>query len=443
MNCLKPKIIAVFIILAACLGVSGYSLQYAERDSLVPLRWKSGTIKVSVSSSLLRAANIKSDKELMEVVRRSYSRWSDVSALEFIVTVSDKQSVSPAGRSGDGVSLLTIAATSENLLLFQGEAAEVPARARIFYNRKGYITEADIALNPFTLFSTDSTPNTYDLEAVVTHEIGHQIGLGHSGIIGSTMQTNYVKNGIYGLPATALRTLSADDVAGIRALYGPNSEAGNCCGGIEGALKLPTGKPLKNWQVWLAETESGRIAAGSETATDGVFTFSGLPTGKYEVFIKPTGLDSTAARFSAEKVATVDVKRNESVELAKIVKPRLSDFALDLAGFNAQLTDLAIPVNPGRQYTIYFSGSRLNSSNLKFDLGTPFIQVMPETFREEDFGKDIEVYSIQLMVRSSAPAGEYGLRVFDAAGGSSYLIGALTIDEVENPWVTIPLPFEE
>jgi hypothetical protein len=52
----------------------------------------------------------------------------------------------------------------------------------------------------------------FDIYTVALHEIGHALGLGHSSDAGSVMRSGY-----FG----ARRTLGADDVAGIRAIYGP------------------------------------------------------------------------------------------------------------------------------------------------------------------------------------------------------------------------------
>lgn len=52
----------------------------------------------------------------------------------------------------------------------------------------------------------------FDLFTVALHEFGHALGLDHSGVVGSVMQPVY---------AGARRTLTADDIAGIQAIYGP------------------------------------------------------------------------------------------------------------------------------------------------------------------------------------------------------------------------------
>lgn len=59
---------------------------------------------------------------------------------------------------------------------------------------------------------TDTTADAdFDLFTVALHEIGHALGLDHSNVAGSVMEPVY---------AGARRTLHADDIAGIRAIYG-------------------------------------------------------------------------------------------------------------------------------------------------------------------------------------------------------------------------------
>jgi len=56
-----------------------------------------------------------------------------------------------------------------------------------------------------------ATGSTLDLYTVILHEFGHSLGLGHSTVVGSVMEPTY---------AGARRTLHADDIAGIQAVYG-------------------------------------------------------------------------------------------------------------------------------------------------------------------------------------------------------------------------------
>jgi hypothetical protein len=51
----------------------------------------------------------------------------------------------------------------------------------------------------------------FDIYTVALHEIGHALGLDHSTVAGSVMEATY---------GGARRTLTADDIAGIQAIYG-------------------------------------------------------------------------------------------------------------------------------------------------------------------------------------------------------------------------------
>jgi IPT/TIG domain-containing protein/matrixin len=55
----------------------------------------------------------------------------------------------------------------------------------------------------------------FDIQAIITHEIGHALGMGHSDVPGATMAPAYF--------GTGGRTIEADDMAGIQSIYGrPN-----------------------------------------------------------------------------------------------------------------------------------------------------------------------------------------------------------------------------
>jgi hypothetical protein len=56
--------------------------------------------------------------------------------------------------------------------------------------------------------------NRYDVQGIMTHEYGHALGLGHSGTNGATMYPT-------GSPGqTSLRSIEADDAAGVQCVYG-------------------------------------------------------------------------------------------------------------------------------------------------------------------------------------------------------------------------------
>ena len=90
-----------------------------------------------------------------------------------------------------------------------------------YYNGSGYITDADIVTNSsgYSWTSQGEDPggsgcsNEYYIEGVEVHEVGHGLGLAHTGVSGATMYPTVAAcdNG----PAT----IESDDASGMQALY--------------------------------------------------------------------------------------------------------------------------------------------------------------------------------------------------------------------------------
>jgi hypothetical protein len=434
--------------------VSAYSFQYSASTRPVPLRWATRTIPISLSSSLLeQQPNIKAGSDVIGAVRRGLARWADAAGVEFNETIVKDDSISPATGTGDGRSLITVALTAENLTPFAGASNEMPARTRVFFNRGGAITEADIALNPYQQFSTDGTVGTYDLESALTHELGHLLGLEHSGVIGSTMQPRQGRNGLYGLPATATRTLSEDDRAGVQALYASTTSKSRTTGSIAGVITRANGQPVFGASVWAEDAESGRFIAAYTTEADGSYEFTGLAPRQYHLFVE--GLDgpiaanelaaqrgpyakldqSQLAKFRARDLGQQVVEPGKRVELnggINLAKPELNPY---LIGFNAQLSTVPVPLTPGRTYRVYLGGDGLDPEKLfSVTTSSPFLTVDRSTIVEQQFGPKLSVITFDVTVAAEAPNGEYSIRVQNRSGETAYLAAGLTIDGTVNPW---------
>jgi hypothetical protein len=398
----------------------------AARPDQQNLRWKGRQIRVALSNSLTQPSfNIKLDSDVMGAVLRSFKTWEEVSGIQFITETSEKQNISPS-EAGDGISLITIGHTPENVLLFSTDPDKESAKTRIFYNRRGFITEADIVLNPFQMFSTDGSFGTFDLQATLTHEIGHLLGLRHSGVLGATMSESFSKNGTFGIPDLSARILAKNDIAAIRELYEADDEDDTCCGAITGKITGPNGRPLKaSVRIWAAQAETGRVFAQGETGPDGVYRLGGLPDSEYSLFWQM--LEEGNASFSDE-LGSVEIVNSNSVTFNAKVSKRSTGPRLEYIGINSRLANTAVPVRSGRNYMVYLGGRDLDAARLTIDFGSPFVRAASVSYARPDMGESASVISFFLTIDDDAPAGLYSIFVTGDHGGKTSMIGALKVE---------------
>jgi len=96
-----------------------------------------------------------------------------------------------------------------------------------FYVETGEIYDVDVELNSHetTFTTTDALDGIIsDLSSVVTHEIGHFLGLSHSASATAVMRDDG-----YEMGTTSLRVLDPDDIQGICEVFPPGSAPGSRC----------------------------------------------------------------------------------------------------------------------------------------------------------------------------------------------------------------------
>lgn len=425
------RIIIIGILVLACsitsvLGnVTAMSASAAGKADFQSLRWKGKTVKIAVSNSLTRSSsNIKTDSDVLGAIRRSLQAWSNAADIDLQLEFSDRQSVSPNGMAGDGVSLITIAQTPENILFFAKDYDLASAKTRIFFNRKGMITEADIVLNPFQQFSTDGAFGTFDLESTLTHEIGHLLGLHHLGVLGATMAESFARNGTMGFADLGPRTLADSDITTIRELYGSRSQEEVCCAMISGKIVTNSGRPGKELEVWVEETASGRVVAQADTGVDGGFHVGGLSGGDYSVYWK-TKATSVAAMG---ELGTVRLESGESAVMNGKIAFRSSNISMRYLGRNGLLADHGMPLIAGRTSIINLAGRNLDDASVKISFSSPLIRVSPFSATTQEFGEGVTGISFMITVDPDITPGDYSVFVNGKNGPISCLIGALSVE---------------
>ena len=122
-------LLAATLILSA-LPVRSYTLQFTDAPNSVQVKWPTRNIKVALSTSLSAPqSNIKPGSDVVGAARRALAHWAEAANIRFITFTSNAQSISAQGTRGDGLSLITVAHTSENAEAFAGEGSEVRGAA--------------------------------------------------------------------------------------------------------------------------------------------------------------------------------------------------------------------------------------------------------------------------------------------------------------------------
>lgn len=415
------------LLLLAASVFGSYTLHSGELHPR-SVRWNARTIRIAISTSFNgQSSNISAGSDIQGAIRRSLVMWESVSDIRFEIVDSDLQSISRSGTAGDGVNLITVASTPENALVFARDPENLAASTRVFYDRRGNITEADIALNPYSQFSTDGTFGTYDLESTLTHEIGHMLGLQHSAIPGATMYEHYGRNGSFGLPNFGSRTLSSIDITALRSLYGSVFEDEECCGSLSGTVVFAGGKKANGGSLWAEDEVSGEVAAAISVSENGTFELAGIPAGRYRViFVDANG--------TTGKIDGIEISQGSSGELTLPVKERAGKEAFNYIGLNGELSDQPVPLNPGGRFRVYFGGSDLDPKNISLTSGSPHISIDETTVAEHNYGRGLVVFSVDVTVSAETPIGVYSVSMRTANGERSYVPGALSVEEPAQPW---------
>jgi hypothetical protein len=173
---------------------------------------KWGTFPVAFALALpgSRDVGLEAGNEL-DIAGRS---WSTVKCTAFRASFSGTTTNMP---SMDGVNGVYF----EDAMWPTGLTPKGVAQTVVHFDTNNVITDADIHVNgadyKFSLQGGGAIP---DVRAILTHEMGHALGLGHSSVMNATMFATY-PGGL------SWRSLEADDHDGVCSLY-PGTGAPGC-----------------------------------------------------------------------------------------------------------------------------------------------------------------------------------------------------------------------
>jgi hypothetical protein len=186
----------------------------------VPVYWEGGATTLDVSAAGSPLWGI-SGEDLEAATSAAIATWQNVTCAG-----GDKPAIQVAAPElvPHPVPDFDEDGPNDNVVVFVDDAwaheANAIAKTSLgFYLRSGILLDADIELNSdLFAFTVSGESGSADLQAVLTHEIGHVLGLDHSDVPGATMAPQANSSATEGL-----RTLHPDDIDAICSVY-PHSE---------------------------------------------------------------------------------------------------------------------------------------------------------------------------------------------------------------------------
>lgn len=185
-----------------------------------PLWWANSC----VGFSLQRDASVHIPmKYVRQVATRSFTAWSDLECETGYATLAFSELDEAECKRTE----YNVGGQNSNIILFQDNkwdykgADNTLAKTTVTFDAEtGEIFDADIEINhAYNNFTISDEIVDYDLESVLTHEVGHLIGLDHTPDYAATMYAGYERGSM------EQRSLEPDDVLGACTAYPPERDA--------------------------------------------------------------------------------------------------------------------------------------------------------------------------------------------------------------------------
>ncbi len=393
---------------------------------------------------------ISLDSSPVEALKAALDTWSAVPTSE--VHFAPLTATDLAEPFADGTQLVTFADTPRTRAVVGGSIAVT----LLFWETDGVLADTDIVFSPALDYSTTLEPGTFDIQATMTHELGHALGFDHSGIAGATM---------FALAARAndsLATLSSDDEAFVTATY-PVLAAVTSLGELTGRVTFPSGTAVRGAHV-VAQGVSSNTVIGGLTEPDGSYNIQGVPSGTYVLYVEP--LDGPAFRNQLGR-AGVGVNTsfrtafhgdgNPTPVILFAGAARETNFTveagspeLNIRGAGAALVGSQIlsrvgaELIPGGEYVVEVHGEALDDPSVTeaslsfFGTGCSLIPGSFEHAGTIEFtnGDEFPLVRFRITVAAGAPIGHVSLRISSEVESSVYSGGFSIVEDVPRPQFT-------
>ncbi|HEU5180708.1 MAG TPA: matrixin family metalloprotease [Candidatus Polarisedimenticolia bacterium] len=283
-------LLAAVLAAASIRPATGYIAIRNESFSNPPATWPIANLPLPTLISSAGSDNVPGSADTNAIIAAEQS-WTAINT-SYFAFAAPVVGTGTALNSTDGKNSIFF---DETGAIFGAGSSVIAATNVAFTASTGIITDSDLVFNGTLTFSTATpTPvDTFDIQGIATHELGHMQGLDHPGIVSGVM-----------FPIGAdgqqfQRNLDSDDRLGVSALY-PESAAGSgiaglqagdgdlvaATGSISGFTRTTSGLVVPGAHV-VAQDANGLALVSDISRIDGSYLLTGLLPGGYQVFAEP------------------------------------------------------------------------------------------------------------------------------------------------------------
>lgn len=411
------------LAVAALAGLGLTHVRLRHPGSGVELFWQSpGSIAIALQSN---GSDDLAPGEHEPALRLAIRAWNEVSGAAAELH-EDLASATRARTDWSSDSVHLVYFDEHNSSGYFPPGSGLVAITPVQYFAGGRIADADVLFNGSGYnFTTSGELGAFDVQDVAAHELGHVLGLDHSGVAGATMYP-YVSPTVI-----AHRSVSRDDAGGLRA-SAPSGAQGTLLGSVRRSSNIAA---VPGAQV-VARDGDGRTAGAVLSEPDGSFALTGLEPGSYRLFATPLDAPVSSANLGGGRTIVTNFQPIVGA-LVAVASGSSTDYGTLLVAADATLSlgrnddELPLRATRGRTTLHVLHGAGLGPF-CSLMASDPFVVVSPISW----LGSTQVTFSVT--VRPDAVPGHVDLEL-GGGGALSILAGALEITP-EDPTVSSVTP---
>lgn len=289
----RRKSTALAFAIAVLFGVSFAHVRLINSSNGRLLAW-TDPAHIGIAISSLGSDDIP-DKSVQTAIQNSIAAWNASSGTSAHL-IEDTSAATRARTdwAADDLHLVFFDETGASGYFPSGSGTV--AITPVWFTSSGHITDADVLFNGRGFsFTTKSDPGAFDVQGIATHEIGHLLGLDHSGCVGASLYP-YVSPGIL-----LQRSIASDDEHGLRDAY-PAGVAAS----ISGTVRRASNATAVGGAYVVVRSSLGRTIASALATSAGTFRLSGLAPDNYLLYATPLDFPVSFANLAPGRIVQVD-----------------------------------------------------------------------------------------------------------------------------------------